>query len=82
MPTYSFTNTKTNESWTEMMTISEMEKYLSDNPHVSLDVSAPSIVDPYNVGRMKTDGGFRTVLKKIKDKHRGSTIDTGNVTEL
>ena len=34
MPLYEFINTKTDEVFEEAMSISDMEKYVKDNPHI------------------------------------------------
>ena len=44
MPTYTFINTKTNKEHTEMMTISEMETYLEQNPHIKQAIKSLNIV--------------------------------------
>lgn len=59
------------------MTISERDKLLADNPHIEQLVhGAPLLCDPTRVGRAKPDDGFKDVLKEIKKKNRGSTINT------
>jgi hypothetical protein len=60
------------------MSISEREKFLSENPHITqLVYGAPLISSGVN---MKPDQGFRDLLKDMKKKHsRGisqSTINT------
>ena len=37
MPSYSFINTKTNEEWDDIMSISEMEEYLAKNKLVLIN---------------------------------------------
>ena len=57
------------------MSISERDKYLSENPKIEQLVNgAPSIGYSYN-GK-KPDSGFRDVLKEIKSKHKRSAINT------
>jgi hypothetical protein len=74
MPTYVFHNTETKEEWTEIMSISSCEKFLSENPLIELrHYSTPLIVRGVNA---KPDNAFRDVLKEIKRKHRGSNINT------
>ena len=34
MPTYDFINDDTGEEWTELMSISEMETLMKENPHI------------------------------------------------
>lgn len=86
MPTYVFKNTKTGESFEEFMTISEMEQKLKDEPDLELGISAPALVDPYSIGRVRPPNQFNQLLKKIKKGNsRGltkSTIDCGNLSEI
>ena len=44
------------------MSISEMEKYLQDNPNKERAPASPPIVSGVASARMKTDQGFRDVL--------------------
>jgi hypothetical protein len=79
MPTYKFLNTVTNKEHTDFMSISALEGYLRDNPHVvQLVHGSPAIVS--GRGRGKPDDSFRDVLKEIKKKNsKGlskSTINT------
>ena len=39
-------------------------------------LGSPPIVDPVNVGRKTTDGAFKEVISKIKEKSPGNTITT------
>lgn len=41
MPTYSFKNKETNECFDLFMSISELDKYMEDNPHLEKLLSAP-----------------------------------------
>jgi len=67
MPTYTFLNNETGEEWTEMMSISEKEKFLSENNKISQVVSAPALHSGRGMGRPAS--GFCDVLKEIKNKH-------------
>lgn len=76
MPTYTFINTKTDESTTTLMTIAQMEAYLKENSHVRLRVSSPHIVSGVASKKNKPDDSFRDILRNIKRRNRGSTINT------
>lgn len=76
MPTYTFIDTKTGESTTTLMTIAQMEAHLRENSHVRLRVGSPRIVSGVASKRNKPDDSFRDVLRSIKRRHRGSTINT------
>lgn len=83
MPNYTFRNKETNEEYTLTLTMSEREVYLKDNPTVEqLIVSALPQLDPYSVGRMKVPSDFNNLMKRIKKDNYGSTIQTGNITEV
>ena len=76
MPTYIIKDTITGKEEEMLLTISEMTKYLADNPNKKQVIGSPMIVSGVASARMKPDNGFRDVLKKIKGKHRKSTINT------
>jgi hypothetical protein len=82
MPTYNFKNTETGKTFTEFMPMAELDTYLAANPHIMQLPSAPALVDPYHLGRQKAPGSFRNLLSRMKKKHRGSTIDSGNISEV
>ena len=74
MPLYNLKNTETDEVFEKFMKISEMETFLSENPHVQQwHETAPSM--SYNDVK-KPDSGFREVLQKIHSKHKGSKVNT------
>jgi hypothetical protein len=78
MPTYNFINNNTKEEFEDFMSISSLEKFLSENPHiVQLVNGAPMIVS--GRGNSKPDNGFRDLLKDMKKKHsKGITRSTIN----
>ena len=61
MPSYSFKNTETGEEWEELLTISEREKFLEQNPHIQQLPSMVSIVGGHG-DRIKNDSGKRICL--------------------
>ena len=76
MPIYSFKDKNTGEVYEETMSMKVLDKYLRDNRHVEQTFEKMSIGDPYFVGKKKPEGVFRDMLKEMKKKHRGSTINT------
>lgn len=67
MPTYSFRDKNTDETFDRLMTYSQKVEFLQENPHLeSVILSAPGIGDPVRLGLKKPDQGFRDVLKNIK----------------
>lgn len=75
MPTYKFKNKQTGKQWTELMSISEMEKLLASDNNLELMVHGAPMIGHRTLTK-KPDSGFRDVLKTIKKKHRGSKINT------
>jgi len=78
MANYTFLNTTTDEEFDISMSISELDAYKENNPHLQqLIKSAPSIGDTVRLGLKKPDSGFRDVLKRIKKASgRRNTINT------
>jgi RNase H-fold protein (predicted Holliday junction resolvase) len=76
MPTYNIEDTTTGTVTTEMLTISEMEQLLKDNPHKRLVLGFPKIVSGVDSKRNKPPEAFRDLLKNIKSHNRGSTMNT------
>ena len=78
MPTYKFLNNDTGEEHEDFMSISALDEYLKNNPHVTQLVNgAPMISSGRGMG--KPDNGFRDLLKDMKKKHsQGFTRSTIN----
>jgi len=84
MPYYLFKNTETDEEYTQLMGISECDRFLEENPHIKkLYNGGPPLHSGVGLGGgLKIDDGFNSVLKEIKKKHSGgyklgvSTINT------
>ena len=84
MPSYTFRNKETLEEWTEIMSISGRSEFLENNPHIiQLITTPPLIADPYNMGLLKPSNQMQEVFKRIhQNSGKGSTIRTGNLTEV
>lgn len=76
MPTYTFINKKTNEEFTEIMTIAERDNFLATNPDYEQGVASPLVGDPIRQGIIKPDKPFRELLTKISKNNKGSQINT------
>jgi len=75
VPTYDFEDTKTGKVWTDMMSISEKEKYLKKNKHIKQLITKINISGGVmGVGGLKTDGGWKDMLSRIGDAHPGSKV--------
>tara|TARA_R110000851_G_scaffold598_1_gene2082 strand:- start:2987 stop:3301 length:315 start_codon:yes stop_codon:yes gene_type:complete len=73
MPTYSFVNENTKEEFTELMSMSEREAFLSDNPNIrQLPPTQMNIVA--GVGGIRTDNGWKENLSRIAEAHPTSEL--------
>ena len=73
MPTYDFLNTNTNKTEELFMSISEMEEYIKENPHIQIAPAAPAIVSGVNT-EQKMDTGWKETLQKISEAHPNSAL--------
>jgi hypothetical protein len=72
MPTYTFLNTDTNESYDIVLKMSELDAYKLAHPTHSIQIgTAAPIADPVRLGFIKPPEGFRDVLRKIADNTAG-----------
>lgn len=72
MPKYTFRDNETNEEFDIIMSISERDQYVQDNPHLTqLITGAPAIGDSVRLGLRKPDEGFRDILRNVKHHHPG-----------
>jgi hypothetical protein len=75
MPTYLFVNEKTGEEFEELMTMSEREAYLSDNPHIrQLPPSQLNIQFRSSYSGIKNDGGWNDHMSRIAEAHPTSAV--------
>jgi hypothetical protein len=65
MPTYKFLNNDTGEEFEDFMSISALDVFLKENPHLTQLVhGAPLVHSGRGLG--KPDNGFRDLLKTMK----------------
>ena len=74
MPIYTFYNKRTKKKFDEMMTISEMEKYLKKNKHVSQVLNSINIVSGVAGRSYKSDQGWKDNLSRIAEAHPNSAL--------
>jgi len=76
MPTYTFRNKNTDETFEQFMSISAREKYLQEHQHLETIITgAPMVCDPVRVGARKMDTGFKEVLQKVHEQTPGSKLN-------
>jgi hypothetical protein len=71
VPIYTFKNNDTGEVFEDMMTITNYETFLADNPHITQELNRIALGDPIRLGLRKPDRAFRDILGNIK-KRAGS----------
>ena len=59
MPLYTFENKRTGKTFTEMMSISEMESYLKKNKHIKQNITSINIVAGVSGMSYKSDQGWK-----------------------
>ena len=74
MPTYTFINTKTSKEHTEMMSIAEMEEYLSKNKHIKQAIKGLNIIGGVSGLSYRQDGGWKDNLSRIAEAHPKSAL--------
>ena len=75
MPTYTFKNNDTEVVYDEFMGMSEKDKYLADNPHISQVPVMFSYVCDHIMGvGPKVDSSFNERLQQIANSHPGSPL--------
>lgn len=70
MPKYDFINTETGEEYSEMMSMSERETYLANNPHIQQQFLRMNMVS----GVPKNDAGWNENLSRIAEAHPHSAL--------
>ena len=76
MPNYDFLNQETNEIETHFVKISELKEFREKNPHLKQRLSTPGFADPARIGVSKNPESFNQLMKNIKKRYHGSTIET------
>ena len=74
MPLYTFENKRTGKTFTEMMSISEMESYLKKNKHIEGNITSINIVAGVSGMSYKSDQGWKETLSKVAEAHPQSAL--------
>ena len=69
MPTYTFENTKTGKEHTELLSIAEMELFLSKNKDFRQIITSINIVGGIQGITHKTDDGWKENMSRIAAAH-------------
>ena len=76
MPLYTFENKRTGKTFTEMMSISEMESYLKKNKHIKQNITSINIVAGVSGMSYKSDQGWKETLSKVAEAHPQSALSS------
>ena len=75
MPTYIFRDNKTGETWEDMMSNSQREIYLKNNPEINQVPGGFVTVGDHLMGvGPKQDGGMTENLQRIPEAHPGTPL--------
>ena len=75
MPTYTFYNEQNGIEWDDMMSNSEREKFLEENPNVTQVPGMFSFVGDHIMGvGPKQDNGMKENLQRIAESHPGTPM--------
>jgi hypothetical protein len=72
MPNYEFKDNETDEVFEALMSISDKEEFLKDNPHVTQLLTGMNIVA--GVGGIRNDEGWNENLQRIAEAHPASAL--------
>ena len=74
MPIYTFYNKKTKKEYDDMMSISEMEDYLTKNKHITQVLQPINIVAGVSGLTHKNDQGWKENMSRIAEAHPTSPL--------
>ena len=74
MPIYTFYNKKNKKEYDDMMSISEMEDYLSKNKHITQVLQPINIVAGVSGLTHKNDQGWKENMSRIAEAHPTSPL--------
>lgn len=76
MPIYETQNVKTKKVSSDFYTsYDSFKEYLKEHPELEQIITKLNIVTGKNVSSIKTDDGFKDLLKTIKKSNKGSNMD-------
>jgi len=76
MPTYIFHDTSEDEIVEVQMSMSELDKFKENNPHMTQKIGSPGLISGRSLDSGRLPEGFKDKLRLIKEKHpRGRGVD-------
>ena len=72
MPTYTFYNSETDEQCDDLMSWSQRETYLKENPHIEPMLTTAALVGDHII--QKVDGGMKDVFSRVAEAHPNSPL--------
>lgn len=73
MPLYEFIDNNTGEQFTKMMSISDREQFLINNPNIQSVIGAPALISGTGYQK-KQDSGWKENLDRIASAHPNSAL--------
>ena len=74
MPTYSFRDKRTDAEFDKMMMISELDQYLTDNPHIEQIITSANNIVHERGTNLRVNDGFRESISRIKETYKVNRI--------
>lgn len=74
MPIYTFRDNNTGAEFDESMMISELDTYLSENPHLEQIITSGTRIVHERGTNLRVPDSFREVTSKIKDTYKINAI--------
>ena len=74
MPTFSFRDKRTDTEFDKIMMISELDQYLTDNPHIEQIITSANNIVHERGTNLRVDDGFRESISRIKETYKVNRI--------
>ena len=74
MPTFSFRDKRTDTEFDKIMMISELDQYLTDNPHIEQIIASANNIVHERGTNLRVDDGFRESISRIKETYKVNRI--------
>ena len=74
MPTFSFRDKRTDTEFDKIMMISELDQYLTDNPHIEQIITSANNIVHERGTNLRVNDGFRESISRIKETYKVNRI--------